>query len=618
MLKAGKQTNEVALRTLLLLISWTVFLAWGQVAAQEIVPGEYIVKLKGQPLGPANQKFMGKMSGKVNFKASLGRLNLHAISLKSGDALEELRNDPDVEYIEPNYILHRFDDQPGVAQAFSMEELVDSRGGPEAMGMYSQNGAPVHVEEAWSTMTSTTFRPIVAVVDSGVDVNHSVFVDSSAIWRNPGEIPGNGIDDDGNGLVDDVVGWNFLHRNASVADPDGHGTHVAGIILGTSMDIFAGALSQSPIQIMPLKFLGTGGSGSTADAVSAIYYAVNNGARVINASWGGTAYSQALHDAMAFAYSRGVVLISAAGNYSANNDQTPIYPSSLPVPSMASVAASNNSDSLASFSNFGRTSVLVSSPGVGILSTYPGNQFRSMSGTSMASPFAAGLAALAVREAPLLTGFQIRNILASSVFTPTGLSGKVSTNGRTDALAIVQAAISQKNTAPYQPAYTPSAPNGARDPASASSSKQSGSGCGTIQDITSGGGGVGRAGPVVVLLMVPLLVWMILRVRALARPRRRHDRFVLKSDIKVMVDGRELVGQMQTISMGGLSFQADELLEKGGVLKVQISSPNGGEQIVAEGRIVWNENNKAYGVQFNESPSLMEKISMWTAGLTKA
>lgn len=602
-----------------------IVLAGSPIVAQEIIPGEFIVKIKGSAFSQSGSNFRSKLSSKVSFKSSMDLLNMHSVSLSSSEVLEELRQDPEVEYIEPNYVLRRFVDETelaGFSQEVELSQIQEARGGEQAFGLFSQNSAPLRIPDAWSTMSSSGPRPIVAVIDSGVDTEHSVFKNSNAIWRNPGEIPGNGVDDDGNGFVDDLSGWNFISRNSNVIDSEGHGTHVAGIVLGVSMDIFASPLTGAPIQIMPLKFLGTGGSGSTSDAVSAIYYAVNMGARVINASWGGSSYSQALHDALAFAYSRGVVVVAAAGNYSKNNDQNPIYPSSLGVPSLASVAASNNMDALAAFSNFGSWSVLLSSPGVGVLSTYPGNQFRSMSGTSMAAPLVAGLAALAFREAPALSGFQIRNILAAASPSVQSLSGRVSTGGRIDALAVVQNSIAQKTTQAYQPAYSAVAPAGARDPASSTSGTQQMGGCGLVKDLGGpgawGGGSLGAMGVVLLALSLPLVVWLALRMRVMSRSRRRHDRYVMKSDIKLMVEGREIVGRMQTISAGGLSFQVDEMLEKGGCVRLQIVSPDGQDQIITEARIVWNENNEAYGVQFQEAAGLASQISKWTRGLLKA
>ena len=129
--------------------------------------------------------------------------------------------------------------------------------------------------------------PVVAVIDTGLDYNHEVFVDANAVWRNTDEIASNGIDDDGNGYIDDIRGWNFVANNNNPMDDEDHGTHVSGIVLGISQNIFATTLAAAKIKIMPLKFLDSSGSGATSDAVEAIYYAIANGATVINASWGG-------------------------------------------------------------------------------------------------------------------------------------------------------------------------------------------------------------------------------------------------------------------------------------------------------------------------------------------
>lgn len=601
-----------------------------QAFGQDVVPGEYLIKLKGHSSSSGTSRFLGKASLKMNLKASIGAMNIHHMAFKAGeasaDALEELRSDPNVEFIEPNYILRKLDDNISSdkmslddIQAFSVSNT----------SSFVQNRSNVHVTEAWQIISpSASNDPIVAIIDTGVDYQHSVFTGSHAIWTNSQEIPNNGLDDDGNGFVDDVHGWNFRANTNDPMDDDDHGTHVAGIILGVGQDIFASPVATAKIRIMPLKFLGADGSGSTADAVKAIYYAVNNGAQVINNSWGGSNYSQSLHEAMAFAYDHHVIMTAAAGNSSKNNDTSAMYPANLDVPSQISIAASTDSDGLASFSNYGRSTVHVASPGVGILSTVPGNSFRYMSGTSMAAPFVAGIAALALREASHLSGYQVRQLMLDSSSGVGAFASKLITGARVDFLATLQNAKAQSNTSMSQPSYKVTSPDSARATASTDTASTPKAGCGLVSTAVlgrgaSGGPGAGGSGGgmsgqdigiTLALMMLPLLVWQVLRLRQ-PENRRRHERFMMNSEIKLKVGDRELIGQMNTISVGGASFQADALLEKGGIVQLQISSPDGKEQMSVEGCIVWNEANQSYGVQFDQEKDF---VRQWSSKLSKA
>lgn len=602
---------------------------------QEFVPGEVIVKLKGKNSSSGSGMFMGKMQSRLILKGSFPELNMHRYALKtSGDVMkmvQELKADPNVEYAEPNYILRKLDSVDTLADGFNNDNRVFSQADFEAManGSYVQNHAAINMESSWANQVSLTGnpdRPIVAVIDTGVDYNHSVFA-NGAIWTNPNEISGNGIDDDGNGYIDDVRGWNFYSNNNNPMDDDEHGTHCAGIVLGATQDIYNQETSK--IRIMPLKFLGADGGGTTSGAVAAIYYAVNNGAQVISNSWGGSSYSQALHDALKFAYDRHVVTVAAAGNYNSNNDSSPLYPASYPVPGNISVMATTDYDNKASFSNYGGTSVHIASPGVGIFSTIPGNSYRFMSGTSMAAPLVAGLAAAMLREAPSLTGYQIRKLMMENAALRTGLSGKVASSGRVDALGYVLAAKNQWAVASYQPSYTAS---GSDRSVASQKTTTTGGGCGTV---SAGGAGMGSAWLgkggggssqgmlfAIGLSVLPLIVWLLLRQKVAARgiQRRKSDRFLMNSEIKINADGRELKGQMKTISVGGLSFDAEAMLAKGGVLTIQISSPDGKEQVQVEGHVVWSENNKSYGVAFDSVKRdswVAAAIERWSKSLVK-
>ncbi len=414
--------------------------ATAQVGGQQAVAGEYIVKIKSRAGASTNNrlsvgmKLVSKMGNGIQIKEAFWGSQMLHIKSNNPDVIESLKSNPEIEFVEPNYILsvNPVDIQPfGVA--------------PSGSDSYDQSNAQVQVTESWSVEKpyNQGSKTIVAVIDTGLDSTHGLFADSNGIWKNMAEINGlPGVDDDGNGYVDDFSGWNYVAGNNRPIDDDDHGTHVAGIILGVGQDILASPVRESKVVIMPLKFLDSHGSGSTANAVSAMYYAVNMGARVINNSWGGSAYSRSLHDAYTYAYAHGVVIATAAGNSSANNDATPMYPANLDTPNNISVAATTDADKKASFSNYG-SNVQVAAPGVAIISSVPGTGclapgcYQMMSGTSMASPFVAGLAALVIREAPQLSAYQVRGIIMSSVNTFSDLNGKIATGGRVNALKAI-------------------------------------------------------------------------------------------------------------------------------------------------------------------------------------
>ncbi len=596
----------------------------GAALAQDYVPGEVLIKLKGKSSSVSANQFFGKMQGKIELKSSVSALNIHRVSMKAGadvlSMVQELKADPSVEYAEPNYILRKTQDSLASSQTMSIDDVREQM---QSGDTYVQNYANVGVEQAWPievTLAQNADKPIVAVVDTGVDYNHSIFRNSGAMWRNATEIPGNGIDDDGNGFIDDVYGWNFYGRNNNPMDDDEHGTHVAGIILGVGQDIFPTVWENAKVRIMALKFLGADGSGSTSDAVSAIYYAVNNGAQVINNSWGGSSYSQSLHDALTYAYSHHVLIVSAAGNYTKNNDTVAMYPANYPVPGQITVAATTDYDNLASFSNYGATSVHVAAPGVSILSSVPNDSYRFMSGTSMATPFVSGLAALVMREAPSLTGYQVKNLILNSATVVSGLTNKVSSKARADAYDAISAARTQINTSAFQPEYK------AENRSLASSSDEGASGpkgCGTVTTALlyghDGGGPSNQTLAVLIsITLLPLAAWQFARSRKGKGQRRKYDRFLMNSAIRVNVEGRELVAHMRTISEGGLSFEANTMLEKGGILTMQIQSPDGKESIQVEGHIVWSEENKSYGVQFDQArESVKDHIRSWTQRLVR-
>lgn len=366
------------------------------------------------------------------FDLALRRLNAQVV--------EEYSNGPSVVQLAPGWNLEsaaqRLARIPGVRYAevdgllirdaaIANDPMIDS-----LWGLNQPSDIDIDAPQAW---TVTTGRPetVVAVIDSGIDLSHPDLV--GRIWVNPGEIPNNGQDDDRNGYADDYNGWNFYARNNDVRDLDGHGTHVAGTIAATANNRTGIAGVAPGVRVMPLKFFGPSNDGAISDAVAAIYYAVDKGAKVINASWGGAGYSRSLEDAIAYANSQGVVFVTAAGNASSNNDLRPTYPPSLALPNVVSVAAIDRDGNLASFSNYGVRTVDVAAPGVSILSTVPGGRYETYTGTSMATPHVSGVVALLASRSPELSAAELVERVRASAKPLPGLNGKVISGGIVDA-----------------------------------------------------------------------------------------------------------------------------------------------------------------------------------------
>jgi subtilisin family serine protease len=306
---------------------------------------------------------------------------------------------------------------------------------------------------AWDVTTGSS-NVIVAVVDTGVYYNHSDLIGNIAI--NTRDIPNNGIDDDANGYTDDYFGYDFYDLDGDPVDENGHGTHCAGIA-GGSGDNGTGVVGINwEVGILPVRVLGANGTGMDADVASGIQYAVDRGASIVSLSLGGEFSSTVLENAIQYARDRGVLVVAAAGNENENNDVFPTYPASAPFDNIVAVAATDSSDNRASYSNYGPYSVHVAAPGSGILSTYLANQFGTKSGTSMATPYVAGVAALMKAANPALSYAQLRSGLIASSDPLAALTGKVVANGRVNAYRAVMSAW----TGEIPPAPTPIAAPG--------------------------------------------------------------------------------------------------------------------------------------------------------------
>lgn len=304
-------------------------------------------------------------------------------------------------------------------------------------------GADIGIEDAWAVSQGQS--QVVAVVDTGIDITHPDLVDS--IWKNPGEICGNGKDDEGNGFVDDCNGYDFANNDATVFDPSSdnrHATHIAGIIAANTNNGQGVAGIAPSAKVMSVK---TGNSGSfrLSDGARGIAYAAANGATVINCSFGtpaGMPYDavSTMATAIESARLKGAMVIAAAGNDGRNIDGSPTYPASFPHDNLVSVGSSTNTDIQSSFSNYGTVSVDIHAPGSDILSTLPGGTYGGMSGTSMATPMVAGGAALIRSVMPSLSPTEVRALMMNSSTPLAGLSGRSASGQRFDVGRILNSA----------------------------------------------------------------------------------------------------------------------------------------------------------------------------------
>ncbi|HEY5654009.1 MAG TPA: S8 family serine peptidase [Pontiella sp.] len=317
------------------------------------------------------------------------------------ECLQFFNGTPGIDYAEPDYVWETsiIPNDPRFNEQWGLHNTGQTGGTPDA---------DIDATKAWSACIGS-HKITVAVIDTGVDYNHPDLDD--IMWVNLDEIPDNGIDDDKNGFIDDVYGYDFFNNDGDPLDDHGHGTHCAGII-GAEANNTEGVSGVSwNSRIMTLKFLNQGGYGTTAGAVSAIEYAVLMGARVLSASWGGGGYNQALKDAIDAAAAMEIPFVAAAGNNSLNNDHYPFYPSSYDSPNVISVISSDHHDGLSYFSNFGKVSTDLAAPGSFILSCRKDGGYQYKYGTSMAAPHVSGACALLMSINPSLTATEIKEIL---------------------------------------------------------------------------------------------------------------------------------------------------------------------------------------------------------------
>jgi thermitase len=438
------QPNKKTIITSLLFSSLTVL----AVPKIESVPGEYVVRLKQNVM---TTKSVRALSENLNsyIKSAIPSQNIvvikRAVFETEKSVLKSLGENDLVDVVEPNFIyrINKTSNDPLFSQLWGLTNL----GQKDSGGTTGVKGTDVNIEKAWDIQTGSK-KTIVAVIDTGVDHNHPDL--KGNMWTNAAELNGKtGVDDDGNGVVDDIYGFNAITGKGDAIDDQGHGSHCAGTIGAKGNDGKGIVGVNWDVSIMSVKFLDKNGSGTLENAIKAIDYATKMGAKITSNSWGGGGFSQTLLDSIKKTESAGAIFIAAAGNDSSNNDSSPSYPASYAVDNIVSVAAIDNTGKIASFSNYGKKSVHIGAPGVNIYSS-TGGKYDSFSGTSMATPHVSGVAALLWTNEPNLTAKDIKERLLATAKPISGLRGKTRTGAMVDAYAALT------NTAPAPDLNDPS------------------------------------------------------------------------------------------------------------------------------------------------------------------
>lgn len=419
------------------LLNLVLFLAL-QSFSQEFVPGEYVVTFKNNK-SPFKAQ-VSELSQRVSSDVEVISNRLRIAHVKSNSVvtdqefLPQLKFDHNVEIAEPNYIYRASYDFGNKSNdpLFSKLWGMNNVGLPDSKGQAGEPGIDINALKAWEVQTGSK-EVVIAIIDTGINYKSKDLKDN--IWKNEKELNGvKGVDDDNNGFIDDIYGWNFVKNNNDPIDDQGHGSHCAGTIGATGDDGVGIVGVNWHTRMMALKFLDSKGAGNLANAIKAIDYAIKNGAKILSNSWGGGGFSETLKQAVERSNEARTLFVVAAGNESNNNDQSPSYPANYEVPNVISVAAIDNKGAIAKFSNYGKKSVHIAAPGVNIFSTTT-KGYESWSGTSMATPHVSGVAGLMMAQYPDMDVLKIKEIILGTARSLKSLRTKVQTKGMVDAYA---------------------------------------------------------------------------------------------------------------------------------------------------------------------------------------
>ncbi|MCF3110107.1 S8 family serine peptidase [Niabella sp. CC-SYL272] len=404
----------------------------GTGSGEDYIPGQLLVKFKDGTPAKNKTAILTKLKGKLRDKANPksipgfedeGDIDLIETSSDVLAAINDVKNAPEIDFIEPNYIYH-------AAEVPNDPYYTNAQWNMQAGGYGCQ------ASTAWNNHKTGSGNVYVGVVDQGYMYQHDDLKNNAGV--NPGEIPANGIDDDQNGYIDDVYGWNFYQNNAAVYNgSDFHGTHVAGIIGAEGGNGIGVAGVVWNVKLLSAKFM-EGNSGTAFSAALAIdYFIALKTKQQLNivalcCSWEGNTSSKNLEAAIRRAGRAGILIIAAAGNNTNNNDKVPVYPASLKMDNIISVASIGRNGNLSYFSNYGAKTVDIAAPGESIVSTYLNNSYAALSGTSMAAPHVAGAAALYASVHPGAGMKEIKSAILNAAIPTPSLSGKCLTGGRLD------------------------------------------------------------------------------------------------------------------------------------------------------------------------------------------
>ncbi len=415
------------------LLNFALVLLFGlssAIAAPAAKPGSLLVKRKStamiSTLSTLHTKAHATSLKHFTYPAGLELVQVQA-GFSTEEALAVYKNDPSIEYAEPNYILHAlglpndpyFKNQWGLHNAGQTGGTID---------------ADINAPLAWDTLTGSN-TVVLGIIDTGFDYTHPDLKNN--IWSNSQEIPGNGIDDDKNGYIDDIHGINSITGTGDPMDDNHHGTHVAGIIGAEGNNGIGVSGVMQKTKIIACKFLDQDGSGDTASVIACMNYFVALAKRskdpvsvvATNNSWGGGESSQAFEDTVKEHQKLGILFMAAASNEGANNDVTDTFPANISLSNVISVAATDHKDALAYFSNYGKHSVHVAAPGNQIYSTVPGEKYDYLSGTSMATPFVTGLAGYIKASNPDYDWVSIKNLIIAGG-QPVAATAQTTISGR--------------------------------------------------------------------------------------------------------------------------------------------------------------------------------------------